>query len=117
VGVVHDENARLMGGVAGHAGLFATAPDLARFAAWWVSEDDTAVPAGLRRAATACQTGGVGQTRGAGQASGRRGYGWTCAGDAFDFLRGHWPPTAVSHTGFTGTSLPWTRPPAGGWSC
>jgi len=114
VGVVHDENARLMGGVAGHAGLFATAPDLARFAAWWVSEDDTAVPAGLRRAATACQTGGVGQTRGAGQASGRRGYGWTCAGDAFDFLRGHWPPTAVSHTGFTGTSLA-LDPATGRW--
>jgi CubicO group peptidase (beta-lactamase class C family) len=108
VGVVHDENARLMGGVAGHAGLFATAADLARFAAWWVSEDDTAVPAGLRRAAATCQTGG------AGQAGGRRGYGWTCAGDAFDFLRGHWPPTAVSHTGFTGTSLA-LDPATGRW--
>ena len=31
-GVVQDENARLLGGVAGHAGLFSTAPDLARFA-------------------------------------------------------------------------------------
>jgi CubicO group peptidase (beta-lactamase class C family) len=105
VGVVHDENARLMGGVAGHAGLFATAADLARFAAWWVSEDDTAVPAGLRRAAATCQTG---------EAGGRRGYGWTCAGDAFDFLRGHWPPTAVSHTGFTGTSLA-LDPATGRW--
>jgi CubicO group peptidase (beta-lactamase class C family) len=94
-----------MGGVAGHAGLFATAPDLARFAAWWVSEDDTAVPVRLRRAATACQTGEVG---------GRRGYGWACAGDAFDFLRGHWPPTAVSHTGFTGTSLA-LDPATGRW--
>jgi len=102
-GVVHDENARLMGGVAGHAGLFATAQDLARFAAWWVSDDDTAVPARLRRDATACQTEDAG---------GRRGYGWTCVGDAFDILGGHWPPTAVSHTGFTGTSL--ALDPAGG---
>src|SRR5439155_11567450 len=32
-GVVHDENARAMGGVAGHAGLFATAADVAAPAA------------------------------------------------------------------------------------
>ena len=31
-GVVHDPRARLMGGVAGHAGLFSTADDLSRFA-------------------------------------------------------------------------------------
>ena len=31
-GVVHDPSARRMGGVAGHAGLFSTASDLARFA-------------------------------------------------------------------------------------
>ena len=30
-GVVHDPTARFMGGVAGHAGLFSTADDLARF--------------------------------------------------------------------------------------
>jgi CubicO group peptidase (beta-lactamase class C family) len=95
-GTVHDENARLMGGVAGHAGLFAGAPDLARFAVWWVSGDDAVVPADLRRAAAACQAEDPG---------GRRGYGWACAGDGFDILGGHWPPTAVSHTGFTGTSL------------
>ena len=95
-GIVHDENARLMGGVAGHAGLFASADDLARFAAWWVSDDDAVVPAALRRAAATCQTGDLG---------GRRGYGWACPGDAFDILGARWPPTAVSHTGFTGTSL------------
>jgi CubicO group peptidase (beta-lactamase class C family) len=95
-GTVHDENARLMGGVAGHAGLFASAADLARFAAWWVGADDVVVPASLRRAAVTCQTEGVG---------GRRGYGWACSGDGFDILGGRWPPGAVSHTGFTGTSL------------
>src|SRR5205823_481916 len=31
-GEVHDENAGVMGGVAGHAGVFAEAADLARFA-------------------------------------------------------------------------------------
>ncbi|MFW6438365.1 MAG: serine hydrolase domain-containing protein, partial [Armatimonadota bacterium] len=32
VGVVHDENARYLGGVGGNAGMFSTAADLARFA-------------------------------------------------------------------------------------
>ena len=104
-GTVHDENARLMGGVAGHAGLFAPAADLARFAAWWVGADDAVVPAALRRAAASCQTEGLG---------GRRGYGWACPGDAFDILGGRWPPTAVSHTGFTGTSLA-LDPASGVW--
>ena len=104
-GTVHDENARLMGGVAGHAGLFAPAADLARFTAWWVSTDDAVVPAALRQAAASCQTGSPG---------GRRGYGWACPGDAFDILGGGWPPTAVSHTGFTGTSLA-LDPPSGAW--
>jgi CubicO group peptidase (beta-lactamase class C family) len=105
-GTVHDENARLLGGVAGHAGLFAPAADLARFAAWWVSAEDAVVPAALRRAAATCQTGSLG---------GRRGYGWACSGDAFDILGGRWPPTAVSHTGFTGTSLA-LDPASGVWA-
>jgi CubicO group peptidase (beta-lactamase class C family) len=95
-GTVHDENARLLGGVAGHAGLFSTLADLVRFATWWVSDEDGPVPPPLRRAATSCQTAGL---------DGRRGLGWACTGDGFDILGTTWPPTAVSHTGFTGTSL------------
>jgi CubicO group peptidase (beta-lactamase class C family) len=95
-GTVHDENARLLGGVAGHAGLFSTLADLVRFATWWVSDEDGPVPPPLRSAATSCQTAGL---------DGRRGLGWACTGDGFDFLGTSWPPTAVSHTGFTGTSL------------
>jgi CubicO group peptidase (beta-lactamase class C family) len=104
-GIVHDENARLMGGVAGHAGLFSTAADLARFAAWWVSDNDGPVPAHLRRDAESCQTAGLG---------GCRGLGWVCGGDRFDILGGHWPATAVSHTGFTGASLA-LDPASGVW--
>jgi len=37
-GVVHDETARFMGGVAGHAGVFSTAADLARFAMLMLNE-------------------------------------------------------------------------------
>jgi CubicO group peptidase (beta-lactamase class C family) len=105
-GIVHDENARLMGGVAGHAGLFSTAADLARFAGWWVSAADGPVTAALRRAAESSQTAGLG---------GCRGLGWVCAGDRSDILAGHWPASAVCHTGFTGTSLALDSP-SGAWA-
>jgi CubicO group peptidase (beta-lactamase class C family) len=36
-GVVHDENAFLMGGVSGHAGLFSSARDLSRFAQMYLN--------------------------------------------------------------------------------
>jgi CubicO group peptidase (beta-lactamase class C family) len=104
-GTVHDENARVLGGVAGHAGLFGTAADLARFAGWWVGDSGGPVPAGLRLAAASCQTPGL---------AGRRGLGWTCPGDGYDILAGRWPPTSVSHTGFTGTSLA-LDPASGAW--
>ena len=103
-GVVHDENARLMGGVAGHAGLFAPAADLATFARWWVSDGDSVLPAALRREAERCQTAGL---------EGCRGLGWVGQGDRFDILRGGWPAGSVSHTGFTGTSL--ALDAASGW--
>jgi CubicO group peptidase (beta-lactamase class C family) len=106
VGTVHDENARACGGVAGHAGLFSTLADLARFAQWWVSDDDGPVPAALRRTATSDQTPGL---------AGHRGLGWVRIGDRFDILGPAWPPTAVSHTGFTGTSLA-LDPASGVWA-
>jgi CubicO group peptidase (beta-lactamase class C family) len=105
-GVVHDENARLMGGVAGHAGLFSTVADLARFAAWWVSDAGGPVPVPLRRQAESCQTAGL---------DGCRGLGWVKPGDRHDILAGHWPSSAVSHTGFTGTSLALDTP-TGVWA-
>ena len=105
-GVVHDENARLMGGVAGHAGLFAPVADLKAFAAWWAGEDDVAVPARLRREAERLQTAGL---------NGCRGLGWVRQGDRFDILQGTWPPDSVSHTGFTGTSLA-IDPETGTWA-
>ncbi|MCK9907275.1 hypothetical protein MXD63_45670, partial [Frankia sp. Cpl3] len=35
LGIVHDEKADGMGGVSGHAGLFSTVGDLARYATMW----------------------------------------------------------------------------------
>jgi CubicO group peptidase (beta-lactamase class C family) len=46
---------------------------------------------------------------------GCRGLGWVRGGDRFDILGGHWPASAVSHTGFTGTSLALDSP-SGVWT-
>jgi CubicO group peptidase (beta-lactamase class C family) len=41
-GIVHDERAYLMGGIAGHAGLFTTARDLGRFSRMMMGHDKSA---------------------------------------------------------------------------
>lgn len=38
IGIVQDENARILGGVAGHAGLFSSAADLSRFATMMLNQ-------------------------------------------------------------------------------
>ncbi len=97
IGTVHDENAELLGGVAGHAGLFGTAADLSRYAAAWVTEDAAwPLPAWLRAEALRCQTAGL---------DGRRGLGWGLRGDRWDNMGSGWPVSGAGHTGFTGTSL------------
>ena len=58
-GEVHDENACGVGGIAGHAGLFANARDVARFGQAWLSGDERlAISADLRRRATSQQANG-----------------------------------------------------------
>jgi CubicO group peptidase (beta-lactamase class C family) len=104
VGVVHDENAAALGGVAGHAGLFGTAADLGVFAAAWAG--DGSAPAGLRAEALRCQTEGLG---------GRRGLGWGLRHDTWDNMGGGWPASGAGHTGFTGTSLS-VDPRSGLWA-
>ena len=95
-GVVHDENAESLGGVAGHAGLFGTAPDLAHYLrACWLSEESV-LSRRMRTEALNLQTRGL---------NGARGLGWTLPGDDWDHMSPHWPSSGAGHTGFTGTSL------------
>ncbi len=103
VGVVHDENAEMLGGVAGHAGLFGTAGDLAGYAAAWAG--DGSPVAGLRAEALRCQTEALG---------GRRGLGWGLRHDTWDNMGDGWPASGAGHTGFTG---PLTRAAGCGRSC
>lgn len=103
-GIVHDENARALGGVAGNAGLFSTAGDLARFAQEVLKalrgEGALWSPA-VMALATRSLTPGLEEERGLGwQLSGGRPF--SSAGDLFS-------PKAFGHTGFTGTSL-WIDP-------
>jgi CubicO group peptidase (beta-lactamase class C family) len=102
VGVVHDENADTLGGVAGHAGLFGSAHDLGRYAAAWVpdeAKDDPEsgwLPRSLRVEALRCQTDGL---------DGRRGLGWGLRHDRWDNMGDGWPEAGAGHTGFTGTCI------------
>jgi CubicO group peptidase (beta-lactamase class C family) len=118
VGVVHDENAEILGGVAGHAGLFGTAADLARYAAAWAANSGTEALFldgtsrdrgpfwGMRAEALRCQTEGL---------HARRGLGWGLRHDRYDNMGDGWPDSGAGHTGFTGTSLS-VDPSSGLWA-
>ncbi len=96
-GTVHDSNSRFFGGVSGHAGLFSSVDDLVKFAGAWLSDDDVPfLSASLLANAFANHTAASG---------GRRGLAWVRRGDPADFLCERWSHSALSHTGFTGTSL------------
>jgi beta-N-acetylhexosaminidase len=118
-GEVHDENAALMDGVSGHAGLFGSAEDLLTFAEWMLEQADG-------------RTGGRAVSRSVSHAEttnrptiqpsiireftqrqnivpcSSRALGWdtpTPGGSAGTMLS----PSSFGHTGFTGTSL-WIDP-------
>jgi CubicO group peptidase (beta-lactamase class C family) len=96
-GTVHDENARALGGVAGHAGLFGSVVDVGRFARMVLRTVREPTPLGtpeLMRA-FARETGVPGSSR---------ALGWDVMRPTSSCGR-LFSPTAIGHTGFTGTSL------------
>ena len=101
-GEVNDGNAWAMGGVAGHAGLFSTAPDIAAFAQMMLNGGIYAHERMLRRAAvteftTPVVIGGT-----------PRALGWDVP--TADSSSGkYFSSSAYGHLGFTGTSL-WIDP-------
>lgn len=104
--MVHDPRSRLLGGVAGHAGLFSTADDLALFAQTLLNRG--VAPNGRRVLSedTVRQLFDPSDTP-AGQ---QRGLGWDVA-TSFSSPRGkRFGSRGAGHTGFTGTSL-WIDPP------
>jgi len=100
-GVVHDPSARRMGGVAGHAGLFSTADDLARFAKALLNGGQGVLSPATIDKMTAPQQPP--------NAPAVRGFGWDID-TPFSTNRGELLPVgSFGHTGFTGTSL-WIDP-------
>ncbi len=101
-GEVHDENAYALGGVAPHAGLFATATDVARFAQMMLNGGVYDHHRIVSREVVARFT------RRAEVPGSSRALGWdTPSGES---SAGHlFSPRSFGHTGFTGTSL-WIDP-------
>jgi CubicO group peptidase (beta-lactamase class C family) len=101
-GEVHDENAFAMGGVAGHAGMFSTAPDLAAFCQMLLNGGSYAHQRLLNRATLAQFT--APQTL----AANARTLGWmvpTADSTSGRYFSAH----SFGHLGFTGTSI-WIDP-------
>jgi len=100
-GVVHDPTARRMGGVAGHAGLFSTGDDLAKFAQALLNGGDGILSAVTVEKMTSPQTPATAPIL--------RGFGWDID-SPFSSNRGDLLPVgSYGHTGFTGTSI-WIDP-------
>jgi serine-type D-Ala-D-Ala carboxypeptidase len=102
-GEVHDENAWIMDGVAGHAGLFATAREVLDFAqsllaglqgkSWLVSRTPL-------QAFTQCQSLPEGSTW---------ALGWDTPTPGHSSAGRYFSPSSIGHLGFTGTSM-WIDP-------
>ena len=96
-GVVHDENAQVLGGVAGHAGLFGNARDVDRLARSLLGHGPPLLtPAAVERM----------WDHGERPSGGTYTLGWdTPSGARSNAGTAMAPDTTVGHLGFTGTSL------------
>jgi len=100
-GVVHDPTARRMGGVAGHAGVFSTADDLALFAQGLLDGGRGVLTPATIAKMTAPQQPVNGTAL--------RGFGWDIDSPLSSNRGELLPVGGYGHTGFTGTSL-WIDP-------
>ena len=104
-GVVHDDTARYMGGVAGHAGLFTTADDLAKFTQMMLDRGESN---GVRLFPPGVVDKFISPASPADQPI-LRGLGWDID-SPYSSNRGElFPIGSYGHTGFTGTSV-WIDP-------
>ncbi len=100
-GEVHDENAYAMGGVAGHAGLFASARDIHRFVIRLrrcLLGRDSFLPTPLVKEFL---------TRDMTVSESSHALGWDTPSSDQSSSGSYFSPNTVGHLGFTGTSLWW----------
>lgn len=101
-GIVHDENARLLGGISANAGVFSDLNDMIRFARMLSlggklpGEKTYLSPAALNAALINRTPNSRGEYR---------GLGFNLAGSPGNFLGDLMSRRAYGHTGFTGTSI------------
>lgn len=95
-GVVHDENARLLGGVSGNAGVFSSLNDMIRFTSMLAQNgggylSPATLSMAIRNYTPGCES--------------HRGLGFHLGGVIQNYLGDLFPPESFGHTGFTGTSI------------
>lgn len=97
-GEVHDERAYMLGGVAGHAGLFSTAPDLAKFFHMMLNGGKYNGKQIIKKSTIDEWT-----TRQSDQSS--RGIGWDTKSVKGSSFGTKFSTNSYGHTGYTGTSV------------
>lgn len=95
-GVVHDENARFMGGVSGNAGVFSDLEDMIRFTSMLACGGNGFITPATLSMAIRNRTPGFDV---------HRGLGFHLGGTTQNYLGDIFPPESFGHTGFTGTSV------------
>jgi len=102
-GVVHDGNARMLHGIAGHAGMFSTASDLGRFCRMLLAGGQLGGRRYLKEATVRAMFAPhvIGETT--------RGLGWDIASPYSRTLGAYFPMGSVGHTGYTGPAI-WMDP-------
>jgi len=104
-GQVQDPTAYRMGGVAGHAGVFSTADDLAVFAQMLL---DGGISRG-QRILSAAAVAALTKPHGLPGNATRRGLGWDIHSPYSRIFNASFPKGSFGHTGYTGTSI-WIEP-------
>lgn len=105
IGIVQDDNARVLGGIAGHAGLFSSAADLSRFATMILNQGYLNGTTILSSRALEQMTAPYFYSNG----SVVRGLGWDIS-SPYSAPRGSFfSENSFGHTGYSGTSI-WIDP-------
>jgi len=103
-GVVHDEKAYLMGGIAGHAGLFGSAADVA-----WLAEQYLGPLCGRASSLVSPETAREATREQAYDPVLRRGLGWALKTSDENSCGRYFSTSTFGHTGFVGTCV-WADP-------
>ena len=103
-GIVHDENTESMGGISGHAGLFSTVSDLAKFTQMI---ENNGVYNGKRILSEVALH--LSRKNYTGFDMEHRGLGWILKSPTYSSCGDYFSESSYGHTGFTGTSI-WFDP-------